>query len=521
MNPVRPGILIWLLVLALCWAFYGMGGRDAWHMDEVLTLTPMLAWLDGSLSIWALPAPLYHLTAGLLAKLGPFGMDVQDSARMASGLFIVIALAAVGLTARRLFGVGYGPAAVLALMGSFGLMLRAHAFLPESALLAVWALLLWGMSEARTSPRLAGGLIGVSLALLTLGLRGLPDLLAALVLLFAPLFVRVWRDKNYKRALLMGLSLGAALIGAGLLFIYQAGILAAWLQTHGPARLLPTVKISLLFSELAWFAWPLWPLAMAAIWHEHRRLTRSPSLQLPLIALAVLLLAATLPTWSRAGGLLPVLLPMALLAAFALEYLRRGAAQAFYWFGVLCFLFFAVAFWIYFAATEWGVPAQLSLHIIKLNPAYEAGQVATSSIWLAAGATVLWLLATALFPRAKTRPILVWATGMVLVWVLLISLFRPWAEAGWGYKPMLMQMATHLPDKTCLEIETDEATATMVRYHLGGRLLKSPESGCHWRLVQNLKNEKFAASTAQVVWEGMRPRAKRHQYRLEYSEKVH
>ena len=446
---------------------------------------------------------------------------MQDSARMASGLFVVFALAAVGLTARRLFGVGYGPAAVLALMGAFGLMLRAHALLPESALLAVWAMLLWGISEARTSPRLAGGLIGVSLALLTLGLRGLPDLLAALVLLIAPLFIRAWQDKSYRRALRVGLALGFVLIGAGLLFIYQAGGFASWLQSHGPARLLPTVRVSLLLSELAWFAWPLWPLAIAAIWHEHRRLARSPSLLLPLIALGVLLLAATTPTWSSAGGLLPVLLPMALLAAFALEYLRRGAAQAFYWFGVLCFMFFAAAFWIYFAATEWGVPADLARHIIKLNPSYEPGQVATWSIWLAAGATLLWFVATGLFPRAKTRPILVWATGMVLVWVLLISLFRPWAEAGWGYKPMLMEMAAHLPDQTCLEVETDAATATMVRYHLGGRLLKSPESGCHWRLVQNLKNEKFAASTAQVVWEGMRPRAKRHQYRLEYSEKVH
>lgn len=518
MNPTQPGKLFWLMILAAFWAMFGLTGRDAWQAEEARALASVLDHLEGNTSLWAAPAPLFTLVASLLAHVAPFGLDIQDSARLASGFFILTTLLGISLAARSLLGPGFGPAAGLAMMGGFGLMLRAHAFIPETALLAAWALLLWGMGWARTHPRAGGMLMGLSLAALTLGLRGLPDLAAGLGVMLLPLISRPWRERNYRRALGLGLGLGGGLILAGLALMAGMGQLDGWLYWHGSQRFLPIMSLPRLLSELVWFAWPLWPLAMAAIWHDHRRLARSRELHLPLAALTVLLLAALMPAWSRLGGLLPLLLPLALLAAQALAHLRRGAAQAFYWFGVLCFLFFAIAFWVYFSAIEWGFPTKLAAHVAKLAPNYMPGSVDHPAIWLAAAATLLWLIAIPLFPRAQTRPVLVWGTGMILVWVLLSTLYRPWAEAGWGYRPMLTEMARKLPAGSCLETQVDPAMETMIRYHLASHLVSAPQSACAWRLSSAPRAEHSASGddSGDIVWAGTRPRYKNQVYRLEH-----
>lgn len=518
MNPTQPRAVFWLTLLVGFWAFYGLTGRDAWQSEEALALGSVLDQLQGGHSLWLAPAPLFTLVASLCARLAPFGLDLQDSARLASGLFTLFTLVIFGQAARRLLGPGYGAAGVLALMGSFGLLLRAHAFIPETALLAAWALFFLGLGWARSRPRTGGILLGLSLAALTLGLRGLPDLMAALVVMLLPLAFRAWQERSYRQAVLLGLGLGGLLILAGLALMGLGGHLDAWLQGHGLHRLLPTLGIPRMFSELAWFAWPLWPLALAALWHEHRRLARSPDLHLPLLALLALLLLAPAPAWSRLGGLLPLLLPLALLTAIALSHLRRGAAQSFYWFGVLCFLFFALAFWLYFSAVEWGLPTRLASHMLRLTPTYRTGSVGAGSIWLAAGITLVWLLAIPLFPRAQTRPVLVWSTGMVLTWILLAALFRPWAEAGWAYRPLLLAVDARLPPAACLAVDADPAMQAMARYHLPHHRVLAEAGDCPWRLSGTSRNKQDAAVPAgvEVLWQGARPRYRNQVYRLEY-----
>lgn len=512
MNPTQPGKLLWLVILAGFWALFGLTGRGAWQADEALHLADVLGVLHDGTSLWATSAPLFSLVASLLAWLSPFGLDLQNSARLATGVFILFALLATGLAARHLLGKGFGAAAVLALMGGLGLMLRAHAFMPESALVAVWAMLFWGIGLARTSPKYGGLLIGLSLAALALGMRGLPDLLAGIVILLLPWSFVSWRERSYRKALALSLPLAGGLILAGLGLIASQGLFDTWLTSHGPGRFLPLMTPGKLFSELAWFAWPLWPLALAAIWHDHRRLARTPAILPPLIGTVVLLVAALVPAWSRLGSLLPLLVPLSLLAALSLEHLRRGAAQALYWFGVMCFLFFIAAFWVYFSAIEWGIPTELARHVARLTPNYTPGSVSPTAIFIAAVASLLWVIAIPLFPRAKTRPVLVWATGMVLTWTLLATLFRPWAEAGWGYRPMLDSLAQKLPQGTCLTAQVDPAMETMLRYHLGTGYRPGETTACGYHL--EVVDRRAKTSSPDTVWEGSRPRYKDQIYRL-------
>lgn len=513
MHPLSRTQQFWLLALLAAWAFFGMTGRDAWKPEEALALGPVLDWLNAGVHPGTSPSPIHTLLAGASARLASPWLDIQDGARLASGLMTFLALAFSGLAARGLFGPGYGAVAALALLGCFGLILRAHALLPETTLLMGYALLMHGVALARKGPLAAGLAIAVATAILALG-RGAVDLAAATLIVSLPLLSPTWTTPAYRRAVMLGLAGTAGLLAAWTILLYLGGgdLLDIWWQHFGktwrPVRY-PTAILEL----LSWFAWPVWPLALWTAWNERRRLARVPELH-PVLAAAVVTLAlAHWPSLSSGGSALPLLVPLALLAAHGIAHLKRGAAQAFYWFGVLCFLFFMVAFWIYFAAIEWGWPAAMAARLARLTPAYQAGQVSAAMLYLAAGASLLWLVVIPLFPRAKARPVLVWATGMVLAWVLLIALFRPWAEAGWGYRPMIRDMAAHLPANACLRADTGPAMKVMLRLHLGQRY--RVRGDCPYWLVQAGRKPALAGEwPVERLWSGFRPRSNEQQYIL-------
>ena len=107
----------------------------------------------------------------------------------------------------------------------------------------------------------------------------------------------------------------------------------------------------------------------------------------------------------------------------------------------------------------------------------------------------------------------VWATGMALSWLLLITLFKPWAEAGWGYRPQIEAMARHLPANACLRADVDPAMTTLLRLRLTDRYRTQGE--CDWWLVAGTR-EDFAAESWPVaaVWTGFRPRDRSRYYAL-------
>ena len=514
MQPLSRAQQFWLAVFLTAWCFVGLTGRDAWKPEEALALAPLLDWLAlGGLTPADSPFPLHTLLSGLTAWLSQPWLDTQDGARLVSGLSTLAALSFTGLAARALYGPGYGAAAALALLGCFGLMLRAHALLPETLLLAGYAMLLYGVALARTRAGAGAALIAGAGLMLTLS-RGLPDLIAALLIVTLPMLSRHWRERVYRRAALRGLAGLVVLLALwlGLLLIQGDGAVALWWQ-HFLAPLAPRRSVGFLFDTLTWFAWPVWPLALWTLWHEHRRLARAPELHPVLAAALVTLVLGLWPSHSSGGGVLPVLAPLALLAAHGVANMKRGAAQGFYWFGVLCFLFFAFAFWIYFAATEWGWPARAAVQMARLAPNYRGGDTDALVLYGTAAATLFWLVAIPLFPRAKARPVLVWATGMALSWFLLIVLFKPWAEAGWGYRPQIDAMATHLPAGACLNADVDPAMTTMLRLHLAERYRRGDD--CDWWLVMGARAD-FAAETWPVTtaWTGFRPRDKSRYYAL-------
>jgi hypothetical protein len=485
-TPLRH--TLWISLVVLFWVGYGLTGHDLWKTDE----------LDALRSLEGAPH-LYALVASLLAKTAvATGFDFIDGARLASGLFTLAALGFLALAAQRLLGAGFGVAAVLAAMGTFGLMLRAHTLTPELALYAGYALLLHGVSLHSRSSHRAALVMGVA-SVWVFAARGMVDLVAAWIIVFAPLAFQSWRINSYRRALtLYPLWLAVALLlWLALLSLHGGG--ASWWHsvTTWPRIQAPSL------SMLTWFTWPLWPLALWAVWHERHRLARSVALQPLLIALVCLGVLSLLPAHSLEASALPLLAPLTLLAAQGVAWLRRGEAQGFYWFGALFFAFFAFAFWFYFSALQWNTHPRTAAHLLRLTPNYAQDSVNQIAVLLAVTATWVWIIVIPLFGRAAVRPVLVWATGMVLTWTLAFSLFGPWANAGWGYNTLVRDLHRNLPQQGCVTLAHDLPIAPLLRIELGTRIGQN----CPWRIER-------AEGAAQPLWEGARPRDIRQRYRL-------
>jgi hypothetical protein len=484
-HPYRNALFV-LLVMA--WLLPGLTGRDVWKSDEAETVGRVMQAMETG---WkGVPhAPLFPWVAAKLAQpLAPW-LPLIDSSRLATVLFSALALLFTGLAARELHGPGRGWPAALLLMSCFGLFLRGHGLFAEVSWLAGTAIFLYGTVLAGRRPSAGSVLMALGLAVTFFG-QGPEAALGMLLLSLLPLTLPNWRNGRY----LLALSIPFAVFGVA----WITSDAAVQFETAHETLTKSAVYVPRL---LVWFAWPLWPLALWTAWWERRRLSGNAEVWLPLLFMAGLLVLILFVPGDRELRTLPFLVPLTLLASAATGTLKRGAANGFYWFGAACFLFFVLVFWVYWAAMDLGWPEGLARHLRRLQPEYRA-EIEWPFIGMGILACLFWL-ALLKFPRRDmARPVVVWASGMVLLWVLLIVLLKDWVQGGWGYGGMMREVAERIDALPgCVHAQgLSPALNAMLAYHAH---IHPETSGAHcgWLLVQWDARQQ----TAPVVAAGWRP----------------
>ncbi len=159
---------------------------------------------------------------------------------------------------------------------------------------------------------------------------------------------------------------------------------------------------------------------------------------------------------------LPMLLPLSLLAAPGVNTLRRGAASALNWFSIMTFGFIAGVFWFFWFAMVSGHPAARAEHLLRLQPGY-IPTFEPLHFAIALLATLAWLFIVfwaKSLPR-NPRAVLNSATGITLVWVIMMTLWLPWLDAGKSYRSMIvsLQQALARPPRLHLQQQTGRTAA--------------------------------------------------------------
>lgn len=585
MKPVR---LPAAATLALPrWALYALGllyilpgliGRDPWK-DDAGSFGIMWTMAHGNWQDWLLPniaglpsaeeGPLAFWLGALCIKL--FGWLIGDvlAARVSTvGLFV---LGAVSLwsTAFRLgrradaqplrlafggqpepddYGRTLADAAVLIYLGCLGLLLQSHETLAAPLQGALLAWFMYRSVRYIEAPSVRNAIrAGAALGALTLTRGYIPPLG-----LLAALFLCTRSLKMPAAPTLRDLVLTACtavlvtvlwLVPAALLQPYGQSPIPDWLEWNADQLSIPSLfSQKALFRNGIWYFWPAWPFAAWAAW-AWRRQQGLLHIIVPIWfvgALTVLILFDPIP---ENGDFLKLLPPLALMAAFGLPTMKRGAINAIDWFSVMVLTLLAGFVWLFWIAKLTGWPAWAAKNALKLVPGFkpEFGLIA---FVVAAGTTIGW--GFLVHWRLSRQPSVLWRAvvlssgGVILLWVLLMTLFLPDLNYSKSYASVAQQIASRLPaGADCIDTNIGPAQRASFAYFGHLPFAGVGTSRCSYLLLQDSMSRNASKSHKPnvmqygdgvmgghevltrfdplewtLLWEGRRPSDRDERFRL-------
>ena len=517
-----------LILLCIVWVCIGLLGHQPWKPDEAQSISIVKNMLQqgnfaapmATGSTVVQNPPLYYLTAAGMAKLLSPILPLHDGARLATGLWMALTLLLVGMTGRELWGWGAGRQTTFVFLGSVGLVVTAHLLMPEIGALTGLAMGLYALALAQRRPYRASALLGISIGVsfLTSGLYvALIPFSTALVL---PLFFRSWRGRSYARMLVL-----SAILASPLLAIWPL-----WMWTSSPSELQGWWQHSLqafdtphhgyFFNLLGWYAWPALPIAIWGLWRFRSALFTQREFQLLLVFFAASFLFIGFSPDDRGIYAMPLLLPMAVLAGGSIETLRRGAAGALDWFGLILFGMMGFLIWLGWFAMMTGQPPKLEERMQFLS-GIKVAQFSWLGFIAALIVSIIWIVVVNNPRRSNRSAVTDWAVGMTMAWSLLMTLWLPWIDSARSYKDIMLSIQGALPSQyRCINSsQLGSAQVALLDYYTGIRTVpvkKGGEPSCDLYLIQDeRKREKIQPGPGwHLIWEGKRAAERRESFRL-------
>lgn len=569
MKPVR---LPAAATLALPrWALYALGllyilpgliGREPWKNDDAASFGVMWTMAHGGWQDWLLPniaglavheeGPLAFWLGALGIKL--FGWLLGDvlAARVATiGVFLLgvsslwyvtfnlgrrqdaqpMRLAFGGQPEPDDFGRTLADTAALIYLGCLGLLLHSHESTSEPLQVSLLSLLLYRSVRYMELPSLRNaGLIGLALGLMTLTRGWITPAFLTVALFLCSRFLAMPAGRTV-RDLGVAAGVGVAVtlpwvLPALLTRPYGAAPLAAWMQWNLTQLALPGLQSLRTFFRVGiWFFWPAWPFAGWAIyaWRRQRRVLH---IVVPVTFVAMAAMLALFHPAPEQGQLLMLLPPLAIMAAFGLLTMKRGAINAIDWFSVMVLTLCAATIWVFWFAKLTGWPAKAARNALKLVPGFTP-QFDSVAVLVAAAATAGWF--ALVHWRVSRQPAVLWRAvvlssgGLILIWILLMTLFLPDMNYSKSYAAVARQIAGQLPaDVDCIGTNVGPAQRASFAYY--GKLpFTGVEGGrCGLFLVQgNAYAKDDSGVLAQhgrggwtLLWEGRRASDRHERFRL-------
>jgi 4-amino-4-deoxy-L-arabinose transferase-like glycosyltransferase len=478
----------WALVaLCLLYILPGLFGRDPWKSEDASAFGVMWTMAHGAgyggIADWLLPnvfgapvldsGPLMYWVGAACIVLFGHVVDAALAARLATVLFFFVAVTGIwyatylvgrrrsaqpvalafgGQPDARDYGRVLADGALLILLATVGLLIRAHESSSDVAMLGMLAVGLYGMARSLEEPRAGAGWIALSIVGLV-DSRGPAPAIAMAVLWIA--LVVLNDDFKPARRAAVRLTLPFTVIG---LAIWPALV---WTLPDGGTHIVMRLTewrnyfdgidaqaASKYLHTLPWSTWIAWPLAAWAVWSWRDEL-REAQFVLPggFVVAMTLVLCSTSDTSD--GQLLLVLPGLVMLAAFGLPTLRRGSANAFDWFSLLLYSFAALFIWFTWFTKMTGMPAGFARSLARLTPG-AVYQFRPLIFALALAATIAWIALVRW--RLVARPKVLWRSvvlasgGVILAWTLTSTLFLHTINYGRTYRDVAGQLVKALGD---------------------------------------------------------------------------
>jgi 4-amino-4-deoxy-L-arabinose transferase-like glycosyltransferase len=460
-----------LLALLAAYVLPGLFGRDPWSLEDASAFGVMWTMAQGGTPEWLLPGvvgqplpeegPLPFWVGAVLIRAFGWLFGAVDAARLSSVVWFALATASLWYATYRLarraeaqpvalaFGGEANPRdygrmladiAVLLTLATFGIVLRLHETVAETALFAWVSALLLALTIALDDEWKGTLAAGAVLAAAALTRGWLP---AGLLAIASAVFLSCHGKQRTARVatLLVLAAGGASLWPIAMHFLVPGGddyfdALVRW--NRGEMRGPNIDNLRWLLRNAGWYAWPLWPFALWTL-YSWRSFLKQPHVLLPLmIASAGLLnlLLANSPSDRELIGAVP---PLVVLAAFSVSTLRRAVDNAIDWFSIALFGFTLLGVWLYFIAWNIGFPPKMAASVARFVPGLTPAPH-PAAVLLALAATIAWSVFAVW--RARVRPPMLWrgpalaAGGLTAMWILMATIFSHAIEYSRGTVPI-------------------------------------------------------------------------------------
>ena len=540
-------VWIALLILISMYLIPGLIGHDPWKQDETYIFGIIHHLLETG--DWIVPTmagepfmekpPLYYWVAAIFAKTFSPWLALHDGARLATGFFMSVTCIATGWSARQWWGRGYGRYAVLSLLGCLGLVLHSHMMLTDVPLLTGFAVATAGFVHTDENARRAGVLLGTGVGIgfmakgvLALGVFGLTTV--ALPILF-----KQWRKASYWQVLKLALLFASPwlLIWPICLYMRSPTLFMDWFWLNNVGRFFGFSVAQLgaphtegfWITTLPWFAFPAMPLAMLTLWRQRKAIFTSTAIQ----ACGLIFLVMLMVLWSAASArdnyALPLLLPIALIAAPAARHLSFGWDRTWDWSARLLFGAMIAFIWTLWAIMIInGAPPEWKF-LLRHLPREFVPHFEFWHVLIAFMLTSLVFAGIGQLSKTEGRGLVSWVTGLGLNWMLICQLLMPWFDHAKSYRSVFSSMQTALPNNFDCMASKDlgESERAMLRYFAGINTFRQenhPDVSCDFLLIngfQKNKPEHLHNKKWQLVWEGARPGDDNERLWLFAAKKMH
>ena len=531
-NPITQTKALFLTLLCAVWVLTGLVGHDPWKPEDAHSFGLVYHILQSG--DWLVPTlagdpymdkpPLFYITAAVFAKFFSPLFALHDGARLACGLYTALTLLFTGLAGRELFGSGRGWAAAIILIGCLGMLVSAHQLVTDLALLTGCAMMQYGFTLSLRRPLRAGMLIGTGVGIGFMS-KGFIAPMLFLLISAAMLLFRNWRTRPFFTSL--GIAALCALpwltIWPALLYLSSPKLFMEWAWTRNVGRWIEYAhsghydSVFYFAHILPWFAWPALPLAAWAVWQSRKKIWHTIEFQLPVTSFIVMFVTLSLVPNIEDIYALPMLLPLTLLATAALTTLRRGAANALDWFGIMTFGLFSILMWWGWVGLLLNNNAKITQLLKEYQPGFEP-VVNAPSFYFALAATAMWLVLAWRVGRSMRRAIINWAAGVTLIWFLAMTLWLPWLDSGKSYRSMFVSLKLALPAQYgCLASQNvGDTQLAMLQYFGNITARRDARDTCDLLFVQSIRaSEPTENETAwKKIWEGGRSSDKNERFRL-------
>ncbi len=509
-----------LLALFASYIVFGTFGHDPWKSEDAVHIAIIRDFLTGG--NWLIPSiagqhwpdaePLYHWIGAIFASMTQNFLVFHDAARLTSALFTSLFLLLLAAASRQFNRQDESIAWTTPLLaiGTLGLLVPLHEAQPAAAVLAAITAFYYGLSLRPTRPMMSATIMGVSFSGLFLS-GGLSAALPVAPLLLLPAINRAWL--SFGIAVLLATA-GCLIWPLSLAEMYP-GAFASWWQSELQSlepHLFPAIND---LQWLSWFAWPIIFLAPWTLW-VYRRQWREPQFAIPAFG-AGLAFIWFMSHEARIIPALPIIPPLLILAAAGVSKLRRGAANAWDWFGMMTLSLVVALLWLGAVAMTYQWPPKIARYFSKNAPGFSV-----EYSWLALGlallATAAWVLVLTRLPRSPYRVSTRWAAGVSVIWVLSCLLWLPWIDYGKTYRPVVMAIRQVLPvDANCVSQSGLSASQRAALDYFGQLRpidAQNPEAtACGWLLRQGNQQES-SLDGWQLYWSGHRPGDNNEWFRL-------